>query len=83
MAILTVTSKGQVTLRKDILRHLGVHPGDRISIDMLPEGKIEGKMAPPAGRISDAFDFLKREGGVGLSTEQIGQVAADAWAGKR
>ncbi len=83
MGILTVTSKGQVTLRKDILRHLGARPGDRINIDMLPEGKIEVKMAPPAGRISDTFDFLKREGGVSLSIEQIGQMAADAWAGKQ
>ena len=31
MSILTVTAKGQVTLKKDILRHLGIHPGDRIS----------------------------------------------------
>ena len=27
MSILTVTAKGQVTLRKDVLEHLGVHPG--------------------------------------------------------
>ncbi|MFN9685015.1 MAG: AbrB/MazE/SpoVT family DNA-binding domain-containing protein, partial [Cyanobacteriota bacterium] len=27
MATLTVTAKGQVTLRQDLLRHLGVQPG--------------------------------------------------------
>jgi hypothetical protein len=31
MSTLTVTSKGQVTLRKDVLDHLGVQPG--LSID--------------------------------------------------
>jgi bifunctional DNA-binding transcriptional regulator/antitoxin component of YhaV-PrlF toxin-antitoxin module len=29
MSTLTVTAKGQVTLRKDVLEHLGVHPGER------------------------------------------------------
>ena len=32
MSTLTVTSKGQVTLRKDLLTHLGVHPGDKITV---------------------------------------------------
>ena len=27
---LTVTAKGQITLRKEVLRHLGVRPGDRL-----------------------------------------------------
>ena len=36
MSTLTVTAKGQVTLRKDVLEHLGVHPGERISVSKLP-----------------------------------------------
>lgn len=31
MSTLTVTAKGQVTLRKDLLEHLGVHPGEKIT----------------------------------------------------
>jgi hypothetical protein len=31
MSTLTVTAKGQVTLRKDVLEHLGVHPGEKIT----------------------------------------------------
>jgi hypothetical protein len=30
MSTLTVTAKGQVTLRKDLLNHLGVRPGEKI-----------------------------------------------------
>ena len=30
MAILTVTARGQVTFRKDVLQHLGIEPGDKI-----------------------------------------------------
>ena len=60
MSTLTVTAKGQVTLRKDILKHMGVHPGEKIAVDKLPDGRIEVKAARPAGKISDAFNFLKR-----------------------
>jgi hypothetical protein len=37
----------------------------------------------PAGRISDAFDFLKREDGPSLSVEDMNDIAARGWAGKR
>ena len=36
MTTLTVTSKGQVTLRKDLLRHIGVSPGGKISVESEP-----------------------------------------------
>ena len=29
---LTVTSKGQVTLRKELLAHLGIQPGQRVDV---------------------------------------------------
>jgi AbrB family looped-hinge helix DNA binding protein len=83
MSTLTVTAKGQVTLRKDILRHLGVRPGEKITVDKLPDGRIVAKAARPTGQISDIFDILKRENGQSLSIEEMNQVAANAWAGKR
>jgi AbrB family looped-hinge helix DNA binding protein len=46
MTTLTVTSKGQVTLRKDVLEHLGVSPGEQISVEKLPDGRIERKNGP-------------------------------------
>jgi AbrB family looped-hinge helix DNA binding protein len=83
MTTLTITAKGQVTLRKDLLRHLGVHPGDKIAVNKLPGGRIELKAVQSAGQISDVFDFLKRENGPSLSIDEITQLAADSWAGKR
>lgn len=83
MTTLTVTSKGQVTLRKDVLKHLGVHPGEKINVDKLPDGRIEVRAAGPAGRISDAFDFLKKVHGPSLSIEEMNEIAARGWAGKR
>lgn len=83
MSTLTVTAKGQVTLRKDLLKHLGIQPGEKITVDKLPDGRIEVKAARPTGKISDVFDFLKREKGPSLSIEEISKIAARGWAGRR
>jgi len=83
MPTLTITAKGQVTLRKDVLEHLGVHPGDKITVDKLPDGRVEVKAARPAGRISDVFGRFKRKNGPRLSIEDINEIAARGWAGKR
>ena len=79
---LTVTSKGQVTLRKDILKHLGIEPGEKIVVDKLPDGRIQVKAAP-TGDISKVFGLLKKPGGPKLSIEQIKAATERAWAGKR
>ena len=83
MNALTVTSKGQVTLRKGLLEHLGVHPGDQIILEKLPDGRLEIRAARPTGSISAAFDFLKRTDGPSLSIEEMNQIAARGWAGER
>lgn len=83
MGLLTVTAKGQVTLRSDLLKHLGVRPGEKISIDKLPDGRIELRSARPTGQISDVFGLLKREQGPSLSIEEINEIAAQGWAGER
>jgi AbrB family looped-hinge helix DNA binding protein len=83
MSTLTVTAKGQVTLRKDILNHLGVQPGETVTVNKLPDGTIEVRAARPTGKISDVFGSLKRKGQRRLSIEEIGQIAAEGWAGKR
>jgi AbrB family looped-hinge helix DNA binding protein len=84
MGTLTVTAKGQVTLRKDLLEHLGVHPGEKISVDKLPDGRIEVKAARPARRISDVFGSLKaKRKRRSLSIEDMNDIIAQGWAGKR
>ena len=35
---LKVTSKGQLTLCKDLLAHLGIQPGQRLDVQVLPGG---------------------------------------------
>lgn len=80
MTTLKVTAKGQVTLRKDILEHLGVDPGDQISVEKLPDGRIEVRAAP-AGSIAAVFGLLKREGGAALTIEEINEITRKGWSG--
>jgi AbrB family looped-hinge helix DNA binding protein len=80
MTTLTVTAKGQVTLRKDVLQHLGVRPGEQIALDKLPDGRIEVRAARPGGKLSDVFGLLKSADRPLLSIEEIGRIAASGWA---
>ena len=83
MSKLTITAKGQITLRKDILQHLGVEPGEKIAVDKRPDGRIEMMAARPTGRISDVFNLFKRKNRRSLSIEDINEIARRGWAGKR
>jgi bifunctional DNA-binding transcriptional regulator/antitoxin component of YhaV-PrlF toxin-antitoxin module len=83
MSTLKVTAKGQVTFRQDVLRHLGVRPGETVDVEKLPDGRVEVRAARPKGQISDAFGFFKRENGPSLSIEEINELAAASWAGRR
>lgn len=83
MTTMTVTAKGQVTLRKEFLQHLGVKPGDRIHVEKLSNGRLEVTAAWGTGDIADAFGMLKRPDQPTLTIEEMNEVIANAWAGKR
>jgi AbrB family looped-hinge helix DNA binding protein len=83
VSTLTVTAKGQVTLRKEFLKHLGVQPGEKVIVEKLPGHRIELKAERAAGKISDAFNFLKPRNGPSLSIGKIGEAARKGWAGRR
>lgn len=82
MAItLTVTAKGQITLRKEVLRHLGVRPGDKLDVDLLKEGRLE--LRPRRGTSAAAvFGMLARPGTPRLSIEDLNEATASGWAGE-
>ena len=56
--------------------------GGKIVADVLPDGKVL-LSPPPKGKISDIFGMLKRPGQPRLTIEEINEVIADSWAGKR
>jgi bifunctional DNA-binding transcriptional regulator/antitoxin component of YhaV-PrlF toxin-antitoxin module len=79
---LIVSSKGQVTLKKSVLAHLGVQPGQKLAVDLHPGGGV-GLRPAPTGKISDAFGLLKRPGQKAVRIEEINDVIERAWAGER
>jgi AbrB family looped-hinge helix DNA binding protein len=85
MATLTVTAKGQVTLKKEVLQHLGVRPGDRIDVDLLPGGKLEVAAVdrrPAAGSIESFFGSLDNSENIHATLEEIDEAIKAGWAGE-
>jgi antitoxin PrlF len=80
---LLITAKGQVTLRKELLRHLGVAAGDKVAVDFLPDGRVELWAAKPEGSIQKFIGSLQRPGTEALSIDEISEAAARGWAGRR
>lgn len=85
MAVLTVTAKGQVTLKKDVMRHLGLKPGDRIAVDLLPEGKatLSAATVPPKRDLGGFFGSLHRPGEPTVTLEDMDAAIREGWAGRR
>jgi bifunctional DNA-binding transcriptional regulator/antitoxin component of YhaV-PrlF toxin-antitoxin module len=83
MATLTVTERGQVTFRKEVLQHLGIKPGEKIELELLPEGRGLLKAARPSGTIDSFIGFLegKPRKKKAATIEEINEAAASGWAG--
>ncbi|TAL84155.1 MAG: AbrB/MazE/SpoVT family DNA-binding domain-containing protein [Candidimonas sp.] len=82
MASLSVTAKGQVTLKRDLLQHLGIKAGERIDFDKLPGGELRLKAARPKGSIKN---FIGRHAGKAkrpMTVDEMNEIAAAAWAGE-
>jgi antitoxin PrlF len=83
VASLTVTAKGQVTLKRDLLQHLGIKPGERVDFEKLPGGELRVRAARPTGTIDGFLHSLdgKVKRKKPLSIEDINRIAAAGWAG--
>lgn len=80
MTTLTITAKGQVTLKQELLQHLGVGPGEKIEADKLPDGRIVVRAAAEDGKIADFIGCLSQKKGPKLSIDEINQIASRGWA---
>ena len=83
MTTLTVTAKGQVTLRKEVLKHLGIEPGDQIDLQLLPGGRASLRPANSETTVDDWVGILGPSTQPALSIEEMNEIIADGWAGKR
>lgn len=73
MPALKVTARGQVTLRKEFLEHIGVRPGDRIELNKTANGKLTLERVRPKGRWEDFFGCLAGKTNVHLTIDEINE----------
>ncbi|MCU1248519.1 MAG: hypothetical protein JWQ49_1548 [Edaphobacter sp.] len=82
MTTLTVTARGQVTFRKDVLQHLGIEPGEKIELDKLPDGRVTLRAMRPAGTIDGFLGLLAGKTKKIATLDEINEAAAANWAGQ-
>lgn len=81
MTILTVTARGQVTFRKDVLKHLRIQPGGKIKLDLLPDGRAELRADLAIGSWQELSGMLKdKTNHARLSIEDLDGAIANAGA---
>jgi bifunctional DNA-binding transcriptional regulator/antitoxin component of YhaV-PrlF toxin-antitoxin module len=78
MPTLKLTSRGQVTLRKEVLRHFGVEPGGRITLELLPGGKGIVEAVKPKGSIDNFIGCLAGKTKVKLTIEEMNDAIGEA-----
>jgi bifunctional DNA-binding transcriptional regulator/antitoxin component of YhaV-PrlF toxin-antitoxin module len=82
MTTLTVTARGQVTFRKDVLQHLGIEPGEKIELDKLPDGRVSLRAIRPVGTIDSFLGLLAGKTKKVATLDEISEAAAAGWAGR-
>ena len=80
---LTVTAKGQVRFRKDVLQHLGIKPGEKLELALLPDGRGMLKAAQPSGATENFVGFLVGRTKKVATNKEIGDATAKGWAGQK
>lgn len=74
---LTITAKGQVTLRRAVLDHLGLKPGDKVGVSLARDRRVELAPASVAHDLSGARGLLRRSGQRRVSLQEM-QEAIEA-----
>ena len=82
MVRLKITAKGQVTLKREVLDHLGVRPGDEIEVDLLPKGGGRFHAVELKRPIENFFGSFAYKADRAYTIEEINQAIEAGWAGE-
>ncbi len=69
MSIATITSKGQVTIPKDIRDGLDMKPGDQITFNLMPDGTVI--MRVKAWKLADLAGMLHKKNRKPITTSRL------------
>ena len=78
MSTATVTSKGQITLPKEVRDHLHLAEGDRVEFVIQPQGDVQ--IQPLKGSVQKLFGMLHRPGMPTTSLEEMDRGLIEALA---
>jgi len=80
MTTLTVTARGQVTFRKDVLQHLGIRPGEKIELEKQADGGLMLRAARPVGKIDGFLGLLAGKTRKIATLDEMHEAAVDGWS---
>ncbi len=70
-------------LKQDLLKHLGVRPGEQIDADKLPNGRLILRAAAQEGAITDFIGCLSQRSRRKRTIEEINEITAQGWAKRK
>jgi len=80
MPTLTVTAKGQITLRRELLQYLGIRPGQQVTVDKLANGVLALHAKVP--QELEAFAGCLPPPAKALSEDEMNALVSEGWAGR-
>lgn len=78
MSIATMTSKGQITIPKDVREDLNLQPGSRVMFVKLLNGQY--RLVPRTGTVEDFLGILHDPERPPMTIEDIGEAIAEGGA---
>ncbi len=78
MPTATLTSKGQMTIPKDIRDKLDLKPGDRVELSVLPDGRVLMTPTVPLASLAGILPKPKRA----YTVEDMNAAIVEAVSGK-
>lgn len=79
MAIATMTSKGQITVPKEVRDELGLEAGARVLFVRVGEGQY--RLVARTGDVADLAGLLRRPGQERVSLERMDEAIAESASG--
>jgi len=70
-------------LKQELLKHLGVVPGERVEADKLPDGRIVVRAAVQGGSIADFIGSLSERGGRKLTIDEMNEITSRGWTKRK
>jgi len=77
---LTITTKGQITLRRELLLYLGIAPGQQVEVYKQANGVLALQAKAPQGL--EAFAGCLPPPQKALSVEEMNAIITNGWTGQ-